>query len=46
MTAVKVAMDCIGDGVGGDYNSDSSVGDSDNNNGGSGDSGGGWHVQQ
>ena len=29
-----MVMDCIGDGVGGNYNSDSGVGDSDINNGG------------
>ena len=45
-TAVKTVMDCIGDGVGGNYNSDSGVGNSDNNNGGSGDSKGGGHIQQ
>ena len=47
--AVKMAMDCIGDGVVGDYNSDSGVGDSDDDNGGSSsssDSKGGGHTQQ
>ena len=44
-----MAMDCIGDGVVGDYNSDSGVGDSDDDNGGSSsssDSKGGGHTQQ
>ena len=46
MTAVKMAMDCIDDGVSGNYNSNSSVSDSDDNNGDSGDSKGGGHIQQ
>ena len=44
--AVKTVIDCIGDGVGGNYNSNSGVGDSDDVNGGSGDSKGGGHIQQ
>ena len=42
----KTAMDCIGNGVGNNYNSNSSVGDSDNNNSSSGNSEGGGHIQQ
>ena len=45
-TAVKTAIDCIDGGVGGDYNSNSGVGDSDDDNGNSGDSKGGGHIQQ
>ena len=45
-TAVKMEMDCIGDGVDGNYNSDSGVGNSDIDNSGSSDSKGGGHIQQ
>ena len=51
MTAVTTAMDCKGDGVGGDYDSDSDGGDSDggdsdDDNCGGSDSEGGGHIQQ
>ena len=45
-TAVKMAMDCKGNGVIGNYDSNSGVGNSDNNNSGSGNSKGGGHIQQ
>ena len=46
MTAVKIVIECIDGGVGGNYNSNSGVDDSDDDNGGSGDSKGGGHIQQ
>ena len=45
-TAMKIAMDCKGNGVGSNYDSDSGVGDSHGNNGGGGDSEGGGHIPQ
>jgi hypothetical protein len=36
--SVKTVMACIGNGVGGDYNSDSGVGNSDSDNNGSSNS--------
>ena len=44
--AVKTAMDCKGDGVVGNYGSNSGVGYSDNDNGGGGNSEGGGHIPQ
>ena len=39
-------IDCIDGSVGGNYNSNSGVGNSDDDNGGSGNSKGGGYIQQ